>query len=417
MHIAYADFIFPFLALVTFAAPATKRQLSALRPLAYFALAMLTLVACSTLVASLFDPGFNAKLAVLNTIKLVVVFAYAVVFAVYAAILTREQFLSLLRLWGWTATVVSIATVFTAVGLVQIVPFSSDGARSQGFFQDPNLYGGYLTLSLCVIVAAEVMKTSYWSILQILSVAAAVVLTASRGSMITLGLVGVLALVFVATWKVRIVVGGLGVASAALYAVGTGFSVPWLSPAIARLGEAGRSVGEDPRLRIWRRAVDIWSDQPVFGVGIGQFGRFTIDVNGYDEHDVGQIAHNTFLSFLVESGILGLVLCVGGMAFLVFRLLLDRRIEGRLRYALGLGVFAICIGMFTLNFQNVRYMWVFIGLIWGFTVWQGKAVGYPRTPPTTRKHDVDAPYTVSPGARHAAREHAGTQPIILHRDL
>ncbi len=142
-----------------------------------------------------------------------------------------------------------------------------------------------------------------------------------------------------ATWKVRIVVGGLGVASAALYAVGTGFSVPWLSPAIARLGgEAGRSVGEDPRLRIWRRAVDIWSDQPVFGVGIGQFGRFTIDVNGYDEHDVGQIAHNTFLSFfLVESGILGLVLCVGGMAFLVFRLLLDRRIEGRLRYALGLG--------------------------------------------------------------------------------
>ncbi len=94
---------FRFLALVTFAAPpATKRQLSALRPLAYFALAMLTLVACSTLVASLFfDPGFNAKLAVLNTIKLVVVFAYAVVFAVYAAIfLTREQFLSLLRLWG-----------------------------------------------------------------------------------------------------------------------------------------------------------------------------------------------------------------------------------------------------------------------------------------------------------------------------
>jgi O-antigen ligase len=379
LHIAVADLVFPVLVILALLNLATERRSLAFRPVIFFALIMLTVVASSALTASLSDPEFSVKLAAQNSFKLVVVLAYFVVFAIHGSRLERDQLYGLLRTWGWTATILSLATIATAAGLA-IVPVDRwEGVRSVGFFQDPNLYGGYLLISLSVVVAAEVMKRSNWAILQILSIMAAILLTASRGAFGSLALVLTVALILVASWKARLIIAGVGLAAGSLlYAVGPGRVGSWLGigswlgPAIDRLDTSGQRVGDDPRLRLWARAISLWNDHPLFGVGIGQFGRFTIDVNGIDKDNVGQIAHNTFVSFLVETGIFGLLLWVAGIACLAVRLYRDQRLEIRLKHAFGLGILAICTEMSTLNLQNVRYVWVFAGLVWGFTVWKSQ---------------------------------------------
>ena len=392
LHIAVTDFVFPVLAILALLKPATEQLSLALRPLCLFAVVMLAIAASSALTASLFDPEFSAGLAAKNAFKLFIVLAYAVVFAIEASRMERDQLCGLLRTWACTATIVSLATIATAAGIAHIVPTDDTGERSLGFFQDANLYSGYLVISLSVVIAAELMRHSSWTIVQLLSITAGVLLTASRGALGSFALVLIMAFVFIPSRKVRLIIGGVGLAAGSLlYAAVSGWvgSWSWLGPAIDRLDTSGREVGDDPRLRLWARAIAVWNDHPLFGVGIGQFGRFTIDVNGYDEDDVGQIAHNTFLSFLVETGIFGMLLCVAGIVFLAFRLYRDQRLEIRLRHAFGLGVLALCTEMFTLNLQNVRYVWVFIGLIWGFTVSKsliGRLTDVP-IPPSTLPND------------------------------
>ena len=372
LHIAVADFIFVVLAIASLHQPMTERQTVALRPLLMFALIVMTVVVNSAFVASIVDPAFSMTLAVMNAFKVVVVLAYAAVFALYASRTEENAVGSLFRTWAWTATAVSWATIATAADLVDVVPH--DGVRSSGFMQDPNLYGGYLVVSISAVVAAEVMRRSHWSLVQLISLVAGIVLTASRGALGSLALVVVVAVLLVASWSFRVLLVGVGcLAVVLLYTVGSGPVGRWLHPSVERLNAtSGRLLGEDPRWRLWARALSVWNDHPLFGVGIGQFGRFTIDVNGLDDNDVGQIAHNTFLSFLVETGVFGLVLCVAGLVFTAVRLYRDRRLSLRLRHSLALGLLAISTEMFTLNFQNVRYVWVFIGLVWGMTAWRSE---------------------------------------------
>lgn len=394
LHIALADVIFPALAILALLQPSTERLSLAVRPLILFAVVTLTVVAISALTASLSDPEFSAGLAARNAFKVLIVIAYAVVFAIRGSRLELDELCDLLRTWAWTATIASLATIMTAAGVMHIVPTDGTGMRSLGFFQDANLYAGYLLISFSVVVAAEVIRPSYWTIVQLLGIMAGILLTASRGALGSLVLVLIMAVIFVAKWKVRLNVGVFGVAVAALlYAIGSGRVGSRLGPAIDRLDESGRAVGDDPRFRLWGRAISLWNDHPLFGVGIGQFGRFTIDVNGYREDVVGQNAHNTFLSFLVETGIFGLLLCVAGIVFLAFRVYRDQRLEISLRHAFGLGILAMCTQMLILNLQNVRYLWVFVGLIWGFTVWKsqiGRLADVPKasTPPSDPSPEI-----------------------------
>jgi O-antigen ligase len=373
LHIAVADLVFPALAFITVVKPMSERQSRTFYPLALFALAMLAVVATSALNALVSDPGFNSRIAVENAFKLLVVFSYVIVFAIRSAGMKPDELCSLLRTWGWTATVVSWATIATAAGIAYIVPVADD-VRSLGFFQDANLYGGYLLLSLSVVIAADVMKPAHrWTIVQLLSLVAGILLTASRGALLSLGCVLVLAFLVIATWKLRLIVGSIVLVAGFLqYAFGYGPFASWLGPAIYRLSKSGQTVGDDPRFSLWDRAISLWNEHPLFGVGIGQFGRFSIDVNWYYVGGLGQVAHNTFLSFLVETGVFGLLLCTAGFVAVTFRLYGDRGLGIRLRHSLGIGVLAICIEMFNLNLHNVRYVWVFVGLIWGYNVWKSQ---------------------------------------------
>jgi hypothetical protein len=116
LHLAAADFVIPLMAALVLLNPPTERQTRAVRPLCLFALITLIVAVNSALTASLFDPDFNEALAVTNIFKLVVVFSYAVVFAMHASGLDDDAFYNLLRTWSWVATIVALGTIATAVG-------------------------------------------------------------------------------------------------------------------------------------------------------------------------------------------------------------------------------------------------------------------------------------------------------------
>jgi O-antigen ligase len=408
LHLAVTDLVFPLLAALALLNPPTERQTRAVRPLCLFALITLIVVVNSALTASLFDPEFNEALAVKNILKLVVVFSYAVVFAMHASELDHDGLYNLLRAWTWAATIVSLCTIATAVGIARIAPLDRWSMRSLGFFQDANLYGGYLVLSLAVVAAAGVMKRSKWTIVHLLIIITAILLTASRGALVSLALISLMALVLISRWKVRLIVAGVGVVTGSLIVFFGPRRLAWLGRAGDRLVTSAQQVGDDSRLKLWAHAISLWKEHPLFGVGIGQFGRFSLDVLGYGDDDVGQIAHNTFFSFLAETGIFGILLCVAGLAFLAFRVYRDQRLDINVRHAFGLGVLAICTEMLTLNLHNVRFVWVFVGLIWGFTRWKeqpGRSADgrSPPREPSDSSAEIYPPGGLSAGDDGAAR--------------
>jgi len=86
--------------------------------------------------------------------------------------------------------------------------------------------------------------------------------------------------------------------------IGTLFALQTVVPqySIERLATTGASISEldlDGRVNIWRQGIKVFSEHPLLGVGSSAF-RTAVGIE--------KVAHNTFISVLVEVGIIGWVL-------------------------------------------------------------------------------------------------------------
>lgn len=93
----------------------------------------------------------------------------------------------------------------------------------------------------------------------------------------------------------------------------------------------GRPEAVADRLIIWRMALEIWVDHPLFGVGLGGFrdealarGLNPTVTLGYESTH----AHNTFLEILTGAGLAGLLAYLGFLAVVIGRLLRRWRMRG-----------------------------------------------------------------------------------------
>lgn len=88
-------------------------------------------------------------------------------------------------------------------------------------------------------------------------------------------------------------------------------------------GEANSSFSW--RLYKWRSLLDEWEKAPVLGQGLGT----TTTGEGSAESSLrGDLPHNEYIRYLVETGIVGLLILLGGVFLLVRGLLRRRRAEG-----------------------------------------------------------------------------------------
>jgi putative inorganic carbon (hco3(-)) transporter len=204
--------------------------------------------------------------------------------------------------------------------------------RAYGSFNQPNPYAGYLGYLVPVAASLGLWAAGRWRrerrrrdlILALVLAAvtgalvAGIVMSWSRG-----GWVGLLAaLVIVAglrSWRTALVTAAIVVALALVVTV---FGTSWLPGSITgRLQDLGSYAGgPDParteitdenfsvleRLAHWQAGLRMFGDQPWLGVGIGNYGvNYARYPQPYFYDPLGH-AHNVFINFAAETGVLGL---------------------------------------------------------------------------------------------------------------
>ncbi len=143
-----------------------------------------------------------------------------------------------------------------------------------------------------------------------------------------------------------------------LMALAIGLSVlyPYVPEStFARLATTGTSIMTADlggRGYLWREGIRIFTEHPLLGVGGGAFPVAIPRVYG--------VVHNTFLSVLVELGVVGFILFAAVLAFTGRSALVQ---PGRLS-GLWLAVLLIwAIGSFTLTWEHAKATWLFLALV------------------------------------------------------
>lgn len=178
----------------------------------------------------------------------------------------------------------------------------------------------------------------------------AILLTASRGSLVAAipALFFVLASLSRPRLLHRVLI--LAILIAALFGVQT--LVPQSS--FQRLATIPSSIAEaniGDRVDIWREGVAVFSEHPLSGIG-GRAFRAGVES--------GKFAHNTFLSILVEVGLIGFGLFAVILAIVVFQAIRHPRWEA----AFWLTVLSVwAIGNSVHNWEDRKATWLFLSLV------------------------------------------------------
>jgi O-antigen ligase len=126
----------------------------------------------------------------------------------------------------------------------------------------------------------------------------------------------------------------------------------FVSPAaVERLLSTGSELSQgtlNERSVIWQYAFEVWQQQPVFGQGIGAFRRI---INSYN---INLTAHNSFISIMVEQGIIGLLFYLGVLFILIKYIL---KLPNNLKLLLGLLVGIAILGQMSMTLHDRLYIW------------------------------------------------------------
>jgi len=228
-----------------------------------------------------------------------------VLFAAYAALTGEardwEAIRRILRVF-----VVSVA-IMNAVALVSfyggapllaqyVFPVAYTG-RLAGMLIDPNAYGGLLVVALAIHVttfySTKPILGGAWGVIVTITLAAGILLTYSRSAWI--GAICVLLGLLVVN---RRAAASVIVTVAAI--VGVALASADQSTVDNMIEMAARPQQVEDRVQIVSKAIPMFLESPVWGIGLGTFYRF---------HNI--IIHNTPIWFLTEFGVFGFIVFAG----------------------------------------------------------------------------------------------------------
>lgn len=280
-----------------------QRKLSAAfkDPLTIILMIYLLLGAVSVVYSA--DPGKT----VTETIRLLVLFA---VFLSVALLLDKERVLLPFKAVHLTALALSPLAFYE--GFTGNLIWQADNLlkehtlRVNTTFIDPNIFARFLILGIVANFVLQLYtrdkrnKLFYMASLSILL--AQLVLTSSRGGIITLFAILIAALIFLPNRKAVLWVLGLGVLCGAI--------VLFIRPDIwERMTTViNFEVSSPQRLYLWKAAIAMFQDHTLIGTGLGSFQ--TVFLKDYialkNVPDGATLSHTTILTIAAELGILGL---------------------------------------------------------------------------------------------------------------
>lgn len=304
---------------------------------------------------------------------------------------------------GWLLGAILLAAVAQAVlGIYQFLTQSGPEAfyilgrftRAAGTFRQPNPYGGYLglvaplavTLALWTWVGPQAWSPKAWLARLILAGAAVVILLGvlaswSRGAWLALAV----ALTATVLGFSRRAAPAILVSAGLVMAAGLVFGLADLLPAsvIGRISELGDYLGLVDLARVevtdanfsvmervahWQAAIKMWADHPWLGVGIGNYA---VAYPSYAlprwQEPLGH-AHNVYLNFGAETGLVGLV--AYGALWLAFVAQALRSLASRSLFtvAVGAGILGALVHATVHNmFDNlwVQHVYLVLSLLLG----------------------------------------------------
>ena len=319
---------------------------------------------------------------VLSSVRQVMVHISFIVFyfVVINTIRTKRAWCALIKLFLVAALVVAIYGVvqnFTGVSSTESwideEMFTDIKVRVYSFFNNPNVLGEFLVLTIPVMVALiwnkvrEEHKTLFG--IALLVMAACMVFTWSRGAW--LGMLIAVAIFLAISDKRWIFVGVLAVVlvPVALYLSGN-------SAIVERVLSIGNTADTSTayRVSIWRASIKLLGDFWLPGIGVGSDAYKTVyPVYALTGADFALHSHNLYLQFWVETGLIGIVSLLSlALAFLrnTFSAKVIENIKksdvAKLTVALGAGFVGFMVQGLTdyvwYNYKILMIFWIIIAL-------------------------------------------------------
>ena len=118
-------------------------------------------------------------------------------------------------------------------------------------------------------------------------------------------------------------------------------------------GEAKTDASVTGRLALQQRAIEVFLEHPLFGVGIGDFRSYTVNLGGVS----GYYAHNNFLELLADVGIIGTILYYTPYVIALVKTRAIARNAGEKKRMLYNLLFVLLIMRLTSDYAQVSYLY------------------------------------------------------------
>lgn len=297
---------------------------------------------------------------------------------VFTAINNRRDMLVILAAY----LVGSLGTAF--FGVVLPVMTEQSLSRLTGLAGDANYAAAQLLSALPIGVALFFLVNKLWLRLGVagatLACLAGLVATGSRGALVA-GVISTIVAIIVVEPRYRLRAAGAAAVTAFLVLVMlVTVAPPSARERIAELpqnisGQTGLSETSVGRTELWRVAGQMGLDNPIGGVGVGQFpnnsGQYSYRLSKLERTDflleTPKVAHNAYLQVLAEVGLVGLLL-FGAIIVISFVLLRQayRLSDNNLRVVVTSITVAwtalLTINIFVSN-QYSQQLWLLLALI------------------------------------------------------
>lgn len=250
--------------------------------------------------------------------------------------------------------------------------------RVHVFSQEPLYLGNYLLLPVGVGLAFLISKSRLnrsWLALITGVGAAIIILTMSRGAI--LGLVGAAVVIGILFFRkviqaknlLRTV--GIGLLAALIvsgifYRLDPSLGEKFLNQILVK--DYGRSESTQGRLNSFENAYNLWQDNPVRGIGLGNYGPWLVNYPSEPKGRGWDIVNNQYLELLAETGVIGFgafMLLLTGLYWLGIKAFI-RTTDEALKALIG-GLLAAVTGiLIQYNFFSTLYIfhiWAAFGLL------------------------------------------------------